>query len=77
MTSLPQLDESGGGPTSRRPFWRNTTMRYILGAVIGGLLGFGYYKLVGCSTGTCPLSSNPWISTVYGMIMGAMLAGSR
>ncbi len=52
-------------------------MRYILGAVIGGLLGFGYYKLVGCSTGTCPLSSNPWISTVYGMIMGAMLAGSR
>ena len=51
-------------------------MRYFLGALIGGLVGFGYYKLVGCSTGTCPLTSNPWTSTLYGSVIGCLVAGS-
>lgn len=51
-------------------------LRLIIGVVVGGALGFGYYKLVGCSTGTCPLTSNPWISTLYGMVIGGMIAGS-
>lgn len=44
-----------------------------IGAVIGGLLGFAYYRLVGCSTGTCPITSNPWVSTSYGAAIGALL----
>ena len=40
----------------------------------GGLLGFGYYKFVGCQTGACPLTSNPYISTIYGAVMGALLS---
>ena len=51
-------------------------MRYLFGALIGGVAGFAYYKLVGCSTGTCPLTSNPWMSTVYGSVMGCLVAGS-
>ncbi len=51
-------------------------LRLILGAVLGGALGFGWYKLVGCSTGTCPLTSNPYASTIYGIILGALVAGS-
>ena len=50
--------------------------KLILGAVAGGALGFGWYKLVGCSTGACPLTSNPWISTAYGMAVGALIASS-
>ncbi|HUI08202.1 MAG TPA: DUF6132 family protein [Verrucomicrobiae bacterium] len=49
---------------------------YIIGGVVGGVLGFGYYKLVGCATGTCPLTSNPWISTLFGMFIGGLIAGS-
>lgn len=48
---------------------------YIIGAVLGALLGFLYYKLVGCASGACPITSNPYISTVYGAIIGTLLAG--
>jgi uncharacterized membrane protein YedE/YeeE len=51
-------------------------LRIIIGAVVGGALGFGWYKLVGCPTGACPLTSNPFVSTVYGMIVGALVARS-
>jgi hypothetical protein len=51
-------------------------MRYIIGALIGGIAGFAYYKFIGCSTGTCPITSNPWSSTIYGMLMGTMVGSS-
>jgi hypothetical protein len=51
-------------------------LRIILGVVLGGAAGFAYYKFVGCSSGTCPLTSNPFISTLYGSVLGALLAGS-
>lgn len=52
------------------------TLRIIIGALVGGGLGYALYRFVGCSTGACPLTSNPWISTLYGIVMGALLAGS-
>jgi len=51
-------------------------LRTVIGALVGAGLGFGWYKLVGCSTGACPLTSNPFISTLYGMAVGALIAGS-
>lgn len=51
-------------------------MRYLLGALIGGALGFGYYKLVGCPSGACPITSNPYGSTLYGVVMGLLLSGA-
>jgi hypothetical protein len=51
-------------------------LRLLVGIVVGGLLGYGWYKLVGCSTGACPLTSHPVISTVYGAVLGALVASS-
>ena len=51
-------------------------LRIVSGAVVGGGLGFAYYKFVGCSTGTCPLTSSPFVSTLYGRVVGALVAGS-
>ena len=51
-------------------------LRVLIGVIMGGGLGFAYYKFVGCSSGTCPLTSSPFISTLYGMIVGALVAGS-
>ncbi len=44
----------------------------LLGA--GG--GFLYYYFIGCASGTCPISSNPYISTLYGAGVGFLLAWS-
>ena len=52
------------------------TPHLLIGATLGAVLGFGWHKLVGCSSGACPLTSNPIISTIYGLTVGALLAGS-
>lgn len=49
-------------------------IRMIVGPVAGAALGFVYYKFIGCSSGACPITSNPWISTIYGAVMGFMIA---
>ncbi len=45
---------------------------------LGALGGFAYYYFIGCSSGSCPISSNPWVSTSYGALIGiVMTMGSR
>jgi len=55
---------------------RKSTMilRLIVGFVLGGAAGFAYYRFVGCSGGACPITGNPYISTVYGAVMGALVS---
>jgi hypothetical protein len=38
----------------------------------GGIAGYAYYYFIGCASGACPIQSNPYISTIYGMIAGAV-----
>ena len=52
-------------------------IRILIGIVIGGALGLGWYLLVGCPTGTCPLTRNPVITTIYGAVIGALAAASH
>ena len=47
----------------------------VIGVIIGALLGFAYYRFVGCASGSCPITSNPWASTIYGAVMGYMVSG--
>ncbi len=48
--------------------------RILIGALAGGGLGFAYYKFIGCASGACPLTSHPVISTLYGVLVGALIA---
>jgi len=45
---------------------------WVLG---GAAAGFAWYYYVGCATGTCPISSNPYISTAYGAVVGLLASG--
>lgn len=51
--------------------------RIAVGVVLGAIAGFAYYRLVGCSSGGCPLTSNPWLTTGYGALMGALFASGK
>jgi hypothetical protein len=51
-------------------------LRMLVGAALGAGLGFGWHKLAGCATGSCPLTSNPFVSTLYGMVVGGLIATS-
>jgi hypothetical protein len=48
----------------------------IAGAAIGALCGYAYYSFVGCASGTCPITSNPFISTAYGAFTGGLMLSS-
>ena len=55
---------------------RTMILRIFIGILVGGGLGFAAYKFIGCSSGACPLTSNPWVSTIYGAVLGALVATS-
>lgn len=44
----------------------------ITGIVAGALAGYLYYHWIGCTSGSCPITSKPLNSTVYGAIMGGL-----
>ncbi len=48
--------------------------KVVLGLVLGAGAGYLWYRVVGCSTGACPLTSNPYISTLYGALMGLTIS---
>lgn len=52
----------------------NKYRRFFLPVLLGGIAGYLYYRFVGCTDGGCMISSNPWISTSYGILLGALLA---
>ncbi len=45
----------------------------IAGIVTGAIGGYLYYHFVGCQSGTCPITSNPYISVIYGALIGYLL----
>ena len=47
---------------------------YLIGIVLGGLAGYLYWRFVGCSSGTCPITSRWYNSTLFGIIFGILLA---
>jgi len=56
-------------------------MTFFLGKIaypaIGAVAGFLFYTFVGCSSGTCPITSSPIGSTIYGMLIGLVLSSGR
>ncbi|MCO5051479.1 MAG: hypothetical protein M9920_04180 [Verrucomicrobiae bacterium] len=47
-------------------------VKIVLGALVGGGLGFAAHRFVGCRSGACPLIGHPVLSTGIGAVLGAL-----
>lgn len=45
----------------------------VTGVILGAVAGYGYYHFVGCTSGTCMITSKPLNSTLYFGFMGGLL----
>jgi Family of unknown function (DUF6132) len=54
---------------------RRMLLHMVLYVVGGAAVGFGYHKIVGCRSGACPITANPYISTLYGALVGFFAGG--
>jgi LytS/YehU family sensor histidine kinase len=52
-------------------FWKPFTA-----IMIGGIGGFLYYYFIGCSSGSCAITSSPYMSTLMGGFLGFFLVNS-
>jgi urea transporter len=49
-------------------FWKPVTA-----VILGGIGGYLYYHFVGCSSGSCGITSNPYSSVLFGAAIGFFL----
>jgi len=45
----------------------------LLGILFGSAAGYFYWQQVGCSSGTCAITSSPVWSTLYGALLGGLI----
>ncbi|MBX9851568.1 MAG: hypothetical protein K2X86_07390 [Cytophagaceae bacterium] len=48
----------------------------LAGVIVGGIAGFLYWNFIGCSSSQCSITSVWYRSTLYGSMMGGLLASS-
>lgn len=53
---------------------RRKWLRVLLFVLGGMLAGLAYYQLVGCASGTCSISSNPYTAMGYMGVVGGLLS---
>lgn len=51
-------------------------LKPLISAGIGALLGFLYYYFIGCTSGQCAITSNPYMSMIWGGLIGYFLVNS-
>ena len=49
-------------------------VKIVIGILVGGGIGFLIGYLGRCASGVCPLTSNPYVSTIIGALVGLLIA---
>ena len=55
--------------------WVNKNLHFLIGGLLGTIAGFFYWQQIGCNSGTCAITSDPVNSSIYGAVMGSLVAG--
>jgi LytS/YehU family sensor histidine kinase len=48
----------------------------IVGFLVGGVAGYFYYRTVGCSSGACAITSNPYLTIIWGGLLGYLIGST-
>lgn len=51
-------------------------LKPLTGIILGAAGGFLYYYFVGCSSGSCAITGNPFMSTITGGFLGFIALNS-
>jgi len=55
---------------------KSAIIYYLIGIFLGGTAGYFYYKYIGCRSGACPLTANPYSSAAFGAVLGYLITGN-
>lgn len=50
------------------------TLKNLAGFAVGAIGGYIYYRTIGCSSGGCAITSNPYLTMLWGGLLGYLLA---
>ena len=53
--------------------WLTTNKYSLIGTAIGSVVGYCYWKFIGCASGNCVITSSPINSILYGAFMGTLV----
>jgi len=56
-----------------KPFYKNQYFIPIIGTILGIIGGYIYYIKIGCVSGSCAITSNPWLTMLWGGLMGYLI----
>jgi hypothetical protein len=74
---MSQSCEAKKTPKSFKELMRSSLFwKPFLGIIIGGIGGFLYYYFVGCASGSCAITSSPYLSTIGGGLLGFFVLNS-
>lgn len=46
---------------------------YLIGGAMGAIGGYLYYIYIGCNSGSCPITSSPIMSVIWGAVLGGLI----
>jgi hypothetical protein len=59
--------------TENRKRFKRIPVIALTGFVVGAIGGYIYYLKVGCVSGACAITSDPWMSAAWGGAIGYLL----
>lgn len=48
-------------------------IKNLIGVILGAFGGYLYYYFIGCNSGSCAITSNPYMSILWGAVLGYLL----
>lgn len=55
--------------------FKNKLIFRIIITVLGVIAGYLYWRYIGCASGTCPIKSKWYLSSLYGGVFAYLISG--